>query len=201
MFCNPYASSWKYKGPLPNPAVSEFHRRLPDHNITPLIPLPALAKEFGLGHVFVKDESNRFGLPAFKILGASWAIFKIIATRCGEPPESTLEKLGRAARAANIQLITCTEGNWGRAVSRMAKYFEIPVTVYVPKPMDRATQDKIASEGAKVVVVDGDYDKSIEMARKEAESDNNNILVMDTSWAGYEEIPQVTTSQSHEDTR
>jgi diaminopropionate ammonia-lyase len=71
----------------------------------------------------------------------------------------------------------------------MAKYLQIPSTIFVPNFMSRTTQDKIASEGAKVVVVDGDYDHSIREAKIEAER-NNGLLVMDVSWQGYERIPQ-----------
>lgn len=190
MFFNPSASSWRHEGSIADSEVEKFHRRLPDYNITPLVPLPGLAKELGLGHVLLKDESNRFGLPAFKILGASWATYKTIATKYNLPIPVSLEELGASARGHGLKLVTCTEGNWGRAVARMAKYLRIPSTIFVPEFMDQATQDKITSEGARVVVVDGDYDKSIQVARKEAESDNS-LLVMDVSWEGYEEIPQV----------
>lgn len=167
---------------------------LPDYSVTPLIPLPDVAKQLGLGHVLLKDESNRLGLPAFKILGASWAVFKAIATKCNLPVNSTLDEVGAAARQHDIRLVTCTEGNWGRAVSRMAKYLQISSIIFVPDFMDHATQQKIAGEGAKVVVVDGDYDFSIKCAREEA--DRDGLLVMDVSWQGYEEIPQVRTPTS-----
>jgi diaminopropionate ammonia-lyase len=179
MFHNPSAASWKYVGPSSNPQVEPFHCSLPDYAITPLISLPDVAKEHGLGNVLLKDESNRLGLPAFKILGASWAIFKAIATNCNLPVTSTLDEIGTAAREHGIRLVTCTEGNWGRAVSRMAKYLHITSTIFVPDFMDYATQQKIAGEGAKVVVVDGDYDFSIKCAREEA--DKGGLLV-NTPW-------------------
>lgn len=190
MFHNPSAASWEYPGPSANLTVEPFHRTLPDYSVTPLIPLPDLAKQLGLRHVLVKDESNRLGLPAFKILGASWAIHKAIASKCHLPLSATLDELGTAAREAGIELVACTEGNWGRAVSRMAKYLEIKAVVFVPGFMDEATQEKIRSEGAEVRVVDGDYDDSIAKAREEAEG-KGAMLVMDVSWEGYEEIPQV----------
>jgi diaminopropionate ammonia-lyase len=85
MFLNPSASSWRYHGPDTDAQVLSFHRKLPEYNQTPLVSLPDLAKELGVGHVLLKDESNRFGLPAFKILGASWvsemrAIWKLLNT-------------------------------------------------------------------------------------------------------------------------
>ncbi|KAF2106303.1 tryptophan synthase beta subunit-like PLP-dependent enzyme [Lophiotrema nucula] len=189
MFINPSAASWKYEGPPADPSVGPFHRRLPDYNITPLVTLPNLAQELGLGHVVIKDESLRFGLPAFKILGASWAIYKAVCTECELPLTTSLKELGEAAKQRNIKLVTCTEGNWGRATARMAKYLGISATVFVPNDMTRSTQEKISGEGAKVVVVDGDYDVTIPKAQEEADH-GNGLLVMDVSWKGYQEIPE-----------
>ncbi|KAF2195484.1 tryptophan synthase beta subunit-like PLP-dependent enzyme [Zopfia rhizophila CBS 207.26] len=189
MYLNLSASSWTYEGPPFNPTVEAFHRRLPDYNLTPLVSLPGLAQQLGIGHVLVKDESQRFGLPAFKILGASWAIYRAIAVRCKLLLTCSLEELRAAAGAQNLKLVACTEGNWGRAVARMAKYLQIPATIFVPESMDQAAQDKISSEGAKVVVVNGDYDVSIKAARDGAENENG-LLIMDVAWPGYEEIPQ-----------
>jgi diaminopropionate ammonia-lyase len=191
MYLNPSASSWKYTGPLINPAVEIFHRKLPDYNVTSLTSLTEIAKELGVGHVLVKDESSRFGLPAFKILGASWAIYNAVASECKLPLSCSLEELGISARAQGLKLVACTEGNWGRGVARMAKYLQIPATIYVPEYMDQSTQDRISSEGAKVIVVRGDYDLSIQAARESADNENG-LLVMDYSWEGYEEIPQVS---------
>lgn len=169
--------------------VEAFHQTLPDYAVTPLTALPDLAQELGLGHVLLKDESLRLGLPAFKILGASWAIRSAISARCGLPPSASLDELGDASRKAGIELVTCTEGNWGRAVARMAKYLQIKAIIFVPDFMDEATQKRIESEGAKVVVVDGDYDYSVAKAREEA--DKGGMLIMDVAWEGYEEIPEV----------
>jgi diaminopropionate ammonia-lyase len=189
MFHNPSASTWKHTGYSTNPSVEPFHRTLPDYSITPLIPLPDLAQQLNLGHILLKDESSRLGLPAFKILGASWAIHKAIAKQCNIPLTATLDELGAAARKEGIELVTCTEGNWGRAVARMAKYLQVTAVIFVPDFMDEATQAKIKSEGATVIVVDGDYDFSIVKAKEEAEK--GGMLVMDVSWAGYDEIPEV----------
>ncbi|KAJ4375215.1 hypothetical protein N0V83_002301 [Neocucurbitaria cava] len=188
MFLNPLAASWRYAGPRANPAVESFHKSLPNYAVTPLISLPDLAKDLGLGYVLLKDESSRLGLPAFKILGASWAIYKAIAGQCLLPLTASIQELGAVASKNGVRLVTCTEGNWGRAVARMAKYLQITAVIFVPDFMDQATQQKIESEGAKVVVVDGDYDFSIAKAREEA--DKGGLLVMDVSWAGYEEIPE-----------
>ncbi|KAI4666834.1 uncharacterized protein J4E88_010402 [Alternaria novae-zelandiae] len=190
MFHNPSASTYKHTNPSTNPSVSPFHRSLPDYAITPLIPLPDLAQQLGLGHILLKDESSRLGLPAFKILGASWAIQVALTKKCCLPITSTLHELGAAARKEGVELVTCTEGNWGRAVARMAKYLGVKAVIFVPDFMDEATQEKIRGEGATVVVVDGDYDFSIEKAKEEAEKAGGGMLVMDVSWEGYDEIPE-----------
>ncbi|KAF2807639.1 tryptophan synthase beta subunit-like PLP-dependent enzyme [Mytilinidion resinicola] len=188
MYFNSSAATYQTTTHL-NPAVSPFHRRLPGYNSTRLVPLPDVAKELGLGHVALKDESDRFGLPAFKILGASWAIHRAIAAQLAFDLSTSIETMSTAAKEAGIKLVTCSEGNWGRAVARMANYLGIPATIFVPKFMDLATRGKIGSEGATVEVVQGNYDDSIVAAREAAEK-QGQLLVMDTSWEGYEEIPQ-----------
>jgi diaminopropionate ammonia-lyase len=192
MYRNPSAAAWIYSGPGPNSQVEPFHRSLPEYAVTPLISLPSLARELNLGHVLLKDESDRLGLPAFKILGASWAVFRAVAVECSLPLTSTLVEVGEAAQNAGVRLVTCTEGNWGRAVSRMAKYLNITAIIFVPSFMNKATQQKIESEGAKVVVVNGSYDDSITAAKEEAAK--HGLLVMDVSWEGYEQIPEVNIS-------
>ncbi|EON63803.1 hypothetical protein W97_03031 [Coniosporium apollinis CBS 100218] len=188
MYQNPAAGRWSCQS-TDDPAVADFHRKLPDYNVTPLVPLPSLAKELGLGHVLVKDESHRFGLPAFKILGASWAVYRAVAAKVDLPPTTPLDDLSAAANAHGVELVSCTEGNWGRAVARMAKYLSIQATVFVSQNMYKTTLNLIAGEGAMVSVVQGDYDASIQAARDES-AKSGALLVMDTSWPGYEEIPK-----------
>lgn len=172
-----------------DPSLITFHRSFPESKTTPLIDLPEVAQELGIGHVYVKDESLRFGLPSFKILGASWGVFRAVCERTGLPSSVSLEEAGRAARDAGVKLVSCTDGNWGRAVARTAKYLDIGVTVFVPKTMDEATQEKLRSEGATVNVVNGSYDDSIAATMRQAES-SGAMLVMDTSWEGYSQIPR-----------
>lgn len=190
MILNESAASWEYDGPPFSPDVKPFHESLPDYNTTPLVPLPSLAKELDLKHVLLKDESDRFGLPAFKILGVSWAIYKTLLKKYDLPCEFPLHELGVVARKDGVKLVACTEGNWGRAVARMAQYLNITCIIFVPDSMDQATQNRIMSEGAEIVVVKGDYDQSLEAARVDSKNDRR-LLVMDVSWEGYEEIPQV----------
>lgn len=181
--------------------VLSFHQTLPHYQKTPLRSLPLVAQELQLGSVFVKDESNRFGLPSFKILGASWAVFRALTVRTAVDyqtfvhdqldPDSLWTRLGSEASLQGLTLVTCTEGNWGRAVARMAQYVGLPARVFVPSFMPETTRDRIRSEGAEVVVVDGNYDDSVAAARTEAETNHRAILVMDMGWQGYEKVPQV----------
>jgi diaminopropionate ammonia-lyase len=180
-------------------AVLAFHKTLRAYNETPLHSLPELARDLGLGHVFVKDESSRFGLPSFKVLGASWAVYRAVCARLGlvAGPDLTLEKVAKAAAEkgakSDVRLVSCTEGNWGRAVARLAAELGIPARIFVPGFMIEATRAKIRDEGAEVTAVDGDYDDSVFAAKREVE-EHGGILLMDMAWEGYDEIPRVRCS-------
>lgn len=184
-------SSWPHPTVV-DPAVEAFHQKLPDCAETRLHARPVIAAELGIGHVFLKDESIRFGLPAFKILGASWAIFKSVCQKLDLPLSSSINEAREAiASARNMQVVTCTEGNWGRACARMGRILNLEVVIYVPGFMSEYTQQLIESEGAKVIrLPNGSYDDSIEKARSVSE-ETGALLVMDTSWDDYEEVPRV----------
>ncbi|KAI5364079.1 putative pyridoxal-phosphate dependent enzyme [Septoria linicola] len=179
-----------------DPAVEAFHRTLPDYNETKLYDLGLLAKEIGVAHVFIKDESTRFGLPAFKVLGASWAIHRSICKHLGIPASTALDELIKqlSKNASNqIRLVTCSGGNWGRACGRMAKILRVPITIYVPGFMSEYTQNLLRGEGAEVKVLqDGSYDDSIAATKRDAQS-SGALMVMDTSWDDYTEIPKWVT--------
>ncbi|KAI5244959.1 tryptophan synthase beta subunit-like PLP-dependent enzyme [Aureobasidium subglaciale] len=189
IFVNPGLLNTLPRSAQIDPDLIALHHAFPESKTTPLIELPELAAELGIGHVFVKDESLRFGLPSFKILGASWGVFKAVCEKTGLPSSVSLGEAGRAAQKAGISLVTCTDGNWGRAVSRTAKYMGINATIFVPKTMDEATRAKLRSEGATVNVVNGSYDDSIAAAINEAQG-SDATLVMDTSWEGYSQVPK-----------
>jgi len=197
---NSAASNWKWCGKThpgaeasSEAAVLDFHRTLPSYGRTRLQSLPQLAAELGVGHVLLKDESDRFGLPSFKILGASYGVYRAVADKLGILVDShgpSLELLGSEARTRGVSLVTCTEGNWGRAVARMAKYLGVPAKIFVPSFMPVTTRARIKGEGAEVVVVNGHYDDSVAAAKEEA-AKAGSLLVMDFGWEGYEVIPQV----------
>ncbi len=170
-FTRPAARSWRCP-PAPD-AVRRFHAGQPGHAPTPLRELPALADELGVGRVFVKDESCRFGLPAFKALGASWAVHRILAERAPQDP---------------VLLVTATDGNHGRAVARMARLAGRPAHVFVPHGVHPAAVAAIEAEGARVTRVDGPYDAAVRRAAAAA-AEPPAVLVQDTAWPGYEETP------------
>ncbi|QKV96693.1 diaminopropionate ammonia-lyase [Streptomyces sp. NA02950] len=170
-FARPAARTWRCP-PAPDD-VRRFHTARSDYASTPLTELPSLAAELGVGRVFVKDESSRLGLPAFKALGASWAIHRILAGR---------------APGAPVRLVTATDGNHGRAVARMARLNGRPAHVFVPRGVHPDAVAAIEAEGARVTRVDGPYDVAVRRAA-EAADEPSAVLVQDTSWPGYEEIP------------
>ena len=134
--------------------------------------VPALAEAMRVGCVVLKVETERFGLPAFKILGASWAAEQLLAGR----------------EAAGITLVTATDGNHGRGVARVARMRGLAAHILVPAGTAQARIDGIASEGAHVEVVDGSYDESVERAA--AMADESHLVLSDTSWPGYEDVPR-----------
>jgi diaminopropionate ammonia-lyase len=148
-----------------------FHQSLPGYSPTPLVSVPELAAELGVGRVLVKDESSRLGLPAFKVLGASWACRQVLQ------------------RCPGAMLVTATDGNHGRAVARMAAYFGVGATVFAPVGMLPQIAARIVGEGAKVVRVDGDYGDAVRRAAAFADNQPSRALVQDTAWAGYEQVP------------
>lgn len=188
-FRNPEART-VLDGPPPDRRPLEFHRRLPGYEPTPLVEAPNVAGSLGVGQVWVKDESSRFGLPAFKILGASWATYRALEERLGESfgAWETLEELREMLEPLRpLDLVTATDGNHGRAVARIARLFGLGARVFVPGDMAEARRAAIASEGAEVVVVKGTYDEAVE--RSASQVGERGLLISDTSWPGYERIP------------
>jgi diaminopropionate ammonia-lyase len=190
LFINPFAT--RLVVPLPPSASSlAFHRKMPGYEPTPLMQAPALATQCGVGSVSLKLETVRFGLPSFKILGASYAIYSILKRRYGikDTQWSNIEQLtNRAQRLGSILFVAATDGNHGRAVARMARMIKMPARIYVPAGTTKARIDAIQQDEAEVRVVDGDYDEAVQRAAKDPR--RGIVLVQDTSWPGYQEIPR-----------
>ncbi|TDD48109.1 diaminopropionate ammonia-lyase [Saccharopolyspora elongata] len=171
------------RGPL------RLHRRLPGYARTPLLEIPSLAERLGVGRLWVKDESSRLGLQSFKILGASYAVYRALCERLGaEPSWSDIDELRRqVSTLAPMTLAAATDGNHGLAVARMARLLGLTARVYVPATMIAARIEAIESEDAAVTVVDGDYDDAVRRSAEDAS--DGCIVVSDTSWPGYQRIP------------
>lgn len=176
--------------PRPTPPALAFHRRLPGYAPTPLVEAPALAARLGIGRLSLKLETDRLGLPSFKILGAAYATYRALCERLGgEPAWQTLDDL-RAALAPlrPLTLLAATDGNHGRAVARMAALLGLQSRIFVPADMAAARQAAIAGEGAALTVVDGSYDQAVALAAALAGPDA--LVISDTAWPGYEEVPR-----------
>jgi diaminopropionate ammonia-lyase len=168
-----------------------FHASMPGYRATRLVELPTLAAELGVGAVLVKDESDRLGLPAFKILGASWAVNWVLSKRAGcDAPAKDLTELRERVDKTPITLVTATDGNHGRAVARMAALLGLEARIYVPVGTAAKTLTAITSEGAHVVQTELRYDDVVRAAATSTTNKSDEILIQDTAWPGYEEIPQ-----------
>ncbi len=171
-----------------------FHRRMPGYEPTPLVDLPRLAERLGVQRLLVKDESSRFGLPAFKMLGASWASYRtlvdLVVARAGAD-EDDLETLDQLAAhlvpLRPLDLATATDGNHGRAVARFACLVGLGARIYVPEGTSEARIAAIEGEGASCTVVEGTYEDAVARAADQAADDC--LVISDTSWPGYETIP------------
>lgn len=172
----------------------DLHARLPGYRVTPLIDLPEVAAEVGVAQVWIKDESTRLGLPAFKVLGASWAVYRALEERAGgafEPWGSVAELAAQVARLGPLRLVAATDGNHGRAVARMARLLGLAATIFVPAGTAAARAEAIRSEGAHVVVVEGTYDDAVAESAALGRADPEGTLVVsDMSWEGYQQIPR-----------
>jgi diaminopropionate ammonia-lyase len=152
--------------PAPSADAAGLHASLPGYRATPVRELPALAGELGLGAVGVKDESDRLGLPAFKVLGAAWAVERALRER---PDAHTL--------------VAASAGNHGRAVAHVAAMRGLRCRVFLPARSVAARRDAIAAEGAEVIVVDGDYEDAVARAAR-AGAESGSVEIADVGDSG-----------------
>lgn len=174
-------------------AARSFHREIPEYSETPLVSLPARAKKLGVKGIYVKDESKRFSLNAFKGLGGSYAMFRILCERLGLDPTATalqeLRKPEYRDRVREAVFVTATDGNHGRGVSWAGGIFGCQVHVYMPAGSVEARAQAIRRVGpAEVTITDMNYDDTVRYAKEQSEK-NGWYLIQDTAWDGYEKIP------------
>ena len=170
-----------------------FHKSFPQYSETPLAELNHMAAYLGLNDFFVKDESYRFGLNAFKVLGGSFAMANYIAEKLKKDvseltyDELTSDQLRSAFGQATF--FTATDGNHGRGVAWAANKLGQKSVVLMPKGSTQTRKENIEKEGATVTIEEVNYDECVRMANKMAEETENGVMVQDTAWDGYEKIP------------
>ncbi|PNV60752.1 diaminopropionate ammonia-lyase [Clostridium sp. chh4-2] len=184
---------------LPVMAISEikkartFHESFPQYSETPLAKLDHMAEFLGLGEVYVKDESYRFGLNAFKVLGGSFAMARYIAQKTGkdvsELPYSVLTSDKLREEFGQATFFTATDGNHGRGVAWAANKLRQKAVVFMPKGSTKTRLENIQKENATATIEEVNYDECVRMAAAAAAETPNGVVVQDTAWDGYEEIP------------
>ena len=171
-----------------------FHKSIPSYRVTSLIGLKDAARQNGIKSIYVKDESSRFGLKAFKGLGGSYCMFRILCEKLGldESSSDYTTFLSEEIRQAcsQIEFVTATDGNHGKGISWAAKLFGCKAHVFMPKGTVEARRKAIEEAGSAVAEITGwNYDRTVQHAAALAEK-NGWILIQDTAWDGYETYPK-----------
>ena len=186
-------------------AVRKFHSSIPGYAPTPLAELDALAQSLGISGMYVKDESFRFGLNAFKGLGGSYSLARYIADQLRKEkaapaitaaPDTDIQVLSFAEitseetrrKLGEITFVTATDGNHGRGVAWTAHMLGQKAVVYMPKGSVQERLENIRRLGAEAEITDVNYDDTVAFAARQAE-EKGWVLIQDTAWEGYEEIP------------
>ncbi|MCI8659836.1 MAG: diaminopropionate ammonia-lyase [Lachnospiraceae bacterium] len=173
--------------------VQAFHASFPVYKETPLVSLKETAGLLGVENIYVKDESYRFGLNAFKVLGGSYAIGNYLAGKLGksisEMPYEQLISEDVKRELGDITFVTATDGNHGRGVAWTAGRLGQKAVVYMPKGSAKERLNNIQAEGAEASITDLNYDEAVRLANSQAE-EKGWVMVQDTAWEGYEDIPE-----------
>jgi len=172
--------------------VLRFHQTVPSYRPTPLVALEELAGRIGVGGIYIKDESERFGLNAFKALGGTYAMARILGRKLGLPEDKLdfgyLSSLEARNKAGAFTFVTATDGNHGRGVAWGAAQLGQKAVVYLPRGTARPRVDAILETGSEAVVTDMNYDDTVRLAMQKAD-ENGWYLVQDSAWEGYTEVP------------
>ena len=179
-----------------------FHQSFPQYTVTPLARLDGQAARLGLSNLCVKDESYRFGLNAFKVLGGSFAMANYIADETGKDvAECTFDYLTSDQLAKDFgqaTFFTATDGNHGRGVAWAANKLGQKAVVHMPKGSTKPRFDNIAAEGATVTIEEVNYDECVRMAAAEADACERGVIVQDTAWEGYGTMASEAAEQLRE---
>ncbi len=173
--------------------VLAFHSKLPSYRPTSLVRLDELARAWGLRDVFVKDESTRFKLKAFKVLGGSYAVARLMCEKLGKKVEDVdfdyLKSEEVRKQIGQITLASATDGNHGRGIAWAAEKLGQKVVIYMPKGVAESRVENIKGHGATVEVTDLNYDDAVRLCCEKA-NENGWHVVQDTAWEGYRDIPR-----------
>lgn len=165
-----------------------FHRQIEGYKPTPLVSLPLLAEKLGVKSILVKDESHRFGLNAFKVLGGSYALGRLLAEYLNIDIAEIDLKTVSSKLDKPLVFTTATAGNHGTGVAWAAREMGQKAVVYMPKGSSLVSAERIRGLGAECIITDVNYDDTVRLANKTAQ-ENSWMLVQDTAWEGYDKIP------------
>jgi diaminopropionate ammonia-lyase len=172
--------------------AKSYHESFEEYEQTPLVRLKKMAEFMGISEIYLKDESFRFGLNSFKVLGASYAIGKYLAQRLGkdiaETPYSVLKSEEVKKQLGDLTFVACTDGNHGRGVAWTARHLGYNAVIYMPKGSTQNRVNHILQQGAQVTVTDWNYDETVRFVAEQARK-NGWEVIQDTAWEGYEDVP------------
>jgi diaminopropionate ammonia-lyase len=170
-----------------------FHESFPQYTETPLADLKNMSSYLGLGSVKIKDESYRFGLNAFKVLGGSYAMARYIASETGrdvsELPYEVLTSQELKDDFGTATFFSATDGNHGRGVAWAANKLGQKAVIIMPKGSTQTRLKNIQKENAKAWISDVNYDECVRQAAALAAKEEHGVVIQDTAWEGYTEIP------------
>ena len=168
-----------------------FHKTLPGYLPTPLLNLRHFAQKIGIGDCYIKDESQRLGLNAFKVLGASYAMAEEIKKYVPEGQSNLSFESIKSHKTSikDLTFVTATDGNHGRAVAWCAEQYGCRAVVFMPKGSSEIRLKSILEHKAKAEITELNYDETVKYAESEAIK-NNWVLLQDSSWPGYTEVPR-----------
>jgi len=173
--------------------VRDFHKSFPQYSVTPLAALDNLAGELGVGGIYVKDESHRFGLNSFKALGASFALAGFIAKTVRRPvwelDYAAMTSPDTKRELGEFTFFACTDGNHGRAVAWAASQIGQKSVIYMSKGCPQVKLENIKAQGAEAYISDINYDDTIRFVASLAGKTPRGVIVQDTAWEGYTDIP------------
>lgn len=179
-------------GPEEARVARAFHQGFAQYAATPLVRLKALADNLGVAEIQVKDESWRFSLNAFKVLGGSYAVARYLAQRLELPMSEVTPDLLRSAgvreKLGDVTLVTATDGNHGRGVAWTAQQLHMKAVVFMPKGSAPVRAENIRKTGAQCTITERNYDDTVRLAMQHAAT-SGGVLIQDTAWDGYEEVP------------